>query len=119
VLADQFNWINIDYFYNASNTTNVEFTPISFEGTLSDVACFIVFRDINAVIRMEYDEVSGLLSKGNLPVGENIEVVLLATNSDVYYLGMEALTVSENMSKDISMRSMSLEDLVKEIRRLN
>ena len=87
-------------------------------GNMNNIV-FIVFNDINAVIRMDYDEASGLLSKGSLPVGANVEVVLLATNSDYYYLGMETLTISENMSENISMTSMSLEDLIKEIRRLN
>ncbi|MEL6867221.1 MAG: hypothetical protein AAFP19_22540, partial [Bacteroidota bacterium] len=71
------DWINCDRFYdlNAPKTA-ISATPTSFGTILLDAQGFVVFKNLNSVMRMDYRD--DFFSAFNVPEGEEVHIVLIA-----------------------------------------
>ncbi|GAA4022441.1 hypothetical protein GCM10022631_41200 [Deinococcus rubellus] len=96
-------WINCDFFGsnpNPKTTVHVSFDPINDANTI----VFLVPQGINTVIALyTQDGPNARKSYDNsLPIGLNAELVALTFNDGKQYLAHKTITVSANLSENLS-----------------
>lgn len=106
----RFNWINTDYFYDTSlPRTTVKAAPIGV--SITDGLGFIVFKEINAVMRMPFS--GSLFEAGNVPVGLDAYLVIIGMDPKNLFFGSREVTISESLVTEVSL-SFSNEDLIRQ-----
>lgn len=117
-----FGWINVDKFLNFPpdelTFVHVNLTAGS-AGGLQDVAVLMVFENLNAVIGLNYDPVQEWFGtenfsvNPNLPIGEQIAVVIIAKNAqgDLYFDKQENLTITANALYTLTPQQATPQDI--------
>lgn len=117
-----FGWINVDKFlgYPADQLTyvHVRLTPGS-AGGLQDIAVMMVFENLNAVIGLNYDPAmqwfgtESFSLTPNLPVGEQIAVVVIAKDAqgNLYFAKQEGIAISSNDLYTLTPQPASPQDI--------
>ncbi len=114
LLFEELDWINCDRFYNSSGpTTNVSLTPFGYSTTLSDGAGFLVFKNLNAVMRMQYSDEK--LTAANVPVGEEVTMVMLAMNRGDLFYGSKLVTIDMDLNEEVKLDRLSQNEIRMEI----
>ena len=113
-------WINCDFFYQDSRpktTVHVGFTAINDANTV----VFLVPQGINTVIALYTQDGSNQRKSydNSLPIGLNTELVALTFNAGKQYLAHKTVTVSTNLSENLTFNEISTADLKAYLATLN
>jgi hypothetical protein len=105
----KFHWINCDYFYSYSTslTDVTAITPDTGFNSTNTMA-YIIFPTINSILNMSFYNTSlhafSATNGFRVPVGMSAEIVAIARKgSDYYYCYLPGLTVTTNMSVNLTM----------------
>ncbi|MBD2715209.1 hypothetical protein KBK19_09200 [Microvirga sp. STR05] len=117
---DSLGWVNCDAFINATPRTPVFITANGTNMTKDNTAMYLVFKRRNSVVS------TGILSFGsgltlqlpNVPVGEEVDAVVLHKFNDKYYFGKQSATVAANQVIAPPIREVTEAELVAEIQQL-
>lgn len=104
---DSLTWINIDKFYDATNTT---LTINLSDGAVTNKAVtYVVFHNINSVIIVsETKSTDKNTYETTIPLGESVTVISLAEVDNKLQKGQSSsFTTTENGSVDISFEELS------------
>ena len=104
---DSLTWINIDKFYDATNTT---LTVNLSDGAVTNKAVtYVVFHNINSVIIVsETKSTDKNTYETTIPLGESVTVISLAEVDNKLQKGQSSsFTTTENGSVDISFEELS------------
>jgi len=96
----RFNWINADYFYGMSIPTTT-ITAIPTGARITDGLGFIVFKDINSVMRIPFS--SGLFNTSKVPVGMEAHLILLCMDVNNLFIGVREVTLSSDLSTEVEL----------------
>lgn len=103
-----FNWINCDYFWNASTMTTISATPPAGSTTDSTLV-WITFPTINSMASM-YLNGTGGWNSFQIPVGISATVIGLRQEGSGYSSTFQEITVTENMIVPLVFTPTTLDD---------
>lgn len=109
-----FGWINCDHFMSSGGTlTNVTCSVPDNSYNWSTTQVYVVIPSINSVMSAySASSSSAAFMASNIPIGTAIRVVAIAKKgNDYYYAEHSGLTVTANMTADLSFSSKSLSDI--------
>ena len=96
----RFNWINADYFYGMSLPTTT-ITAVPTGATITDGMGFIVFDDINSVMRVPLS--SGAFEVSKVPVGMDAHIILLCMDANNLFVGIQEVKLSQDFSTEVAI----------------
>ena len=104
---DSLTWINIDKFYDATNTTLT--INLSDGAVTKKAVTYVVFHNINSVIIVpEVRSTDKNTYETTIPLGESVTVISLAEVDNKLQKGQSSsFTTTENGSVDISFEELS------------
>lgn len=106
-------WINCDRFWNANDPINfVVDAPLS-----GDTKIKLVFNDINGVLMA--DIVDGKYVFSKVPAGSEATILAINTADGNLQAAIQQVTISEQPFQDLAFEEMTLEELKKELEKLN
>ncbi len=108
----QIGWINCDRFYNSTTTS----MTINCNGIVTDnsnLRAFLVFHNINSVLQLwaDYSTV-GVMKSYNVPVGEQVTVVVFYFKDGKEYMDMKDVTITTDLSISVDLTEHSEEQIV-------
>jgi hypothetical protein len=112
----QLGWINCDKFYydpNPKTNINITFTN---NPSLAKTAVFLVFKDINSVIRV-YNN-NGNFTTHNIPTGMNITLVAFSIHEGKNYFVAKDIVVASGHSEELTLSELSEADMIAQIKNL-
>lgn len=113
---NRLGWINCDRFIeSADKNLEVElFLGDDFNSSNTDA--FLIFNDLNSVLRMSYIEESGIFKVLSIPNGEKIKVITLTDLGDNKFLfGSKEEIIVPDLIIELEPGAMSFNDIKKEI----
>ena len=109
---NQMGWINCDYFWN--NPSPGTTVTINFANKPGDqCAAFIVFKNINSVVRV-YDW-SSTYSTSGVPVGTEVTLIGVAVKDGKKYLAKSDQTITANHNATLNFSEVSDSQLESEL----
>jgi len=114
---ERLDWINCDRFLNLpeNELTSACLNMVEAYNTTNTI-CYLVFEDLNSVIRMEDVNQDGsyCFPGDKAPIGEKVSFVAISVrDEDQYELGtIENVVLSENHEQEIQMESKTLEQIL-------
>lgn len=106
-------WINCDRFWYANDPINfVVDAPLS-----GDTKIKLVFNDINGVLMA--DIVDGKYVFSKVPAGSEATILAINTADGNLQAAIQQVTISEQPFQDLAFEEMTLEELKKELEKLN
>jgi len=112
---EQMGWINCDRFLQ-QETIAVD-AEIKSNVPLSRVETFVVFRDINSVMRNAIvPNGDGVLPLGKLPTGEPVKVIALAWANGKPYASVQTTTIARGVPVRIELKPSTKEAVERMIR---
>lgn len=106
---DTLSWINVDKFYNSTNTDMTINLPNGF--STEKALTYVVFNDINSVIQA-YDSDGGeSYDLARMPLGESITIFSMAGKDDKLYATTTTLTVTSNVTVDLTYTELTQSEI--------
>ncbi len=113
-----FPWINCDYIFESSAPrVKVGATLLTTNINLEEIRTFIVFKNINAVLRLNQDDRN--FESFDIPVREEAHLIMMGYDDGDFYLKIEPFTVAANQNFEIEMEQVSEEALIEAIKLLD
>lgn len=94
-------WLNCDDVVSDTLPTTSITISINGEFDLVNTAAYIVFNDINSVMRLDSYSDSTFVSPSNIPVTFNVTYVVITVNEQNSYLATKATKVEPNHSVEL------------------
>lgn len=88
------NWISVAKPINFSNIASSDIILSGTNFTNKNTVVFAVFNDYNTVLKLDANVTTKTFAAKNLPVGANITLVSVSYIDGQFYLGKQAITVS-------------------------
>jgi len=105
-----FRWINCDYvFESQAPKVKVKATLINDKITSEEILAFIVFKNINAVLRLNQNNRD--FESFEIPVGEEANLVMIGLEND-FYLKIHPFAVAVDQNFEIEMDKVLEEELI-------
>ncbi len=116
---NRLDWVGLNHFYDPSvETTTVKITPGAYEPFTKSQYAFLVFEDINSVVSASAP-VDNDIVFSNIPIGENVTVLLVAIDDFAFYMGQQSVTVSADTNLDINVQFTTESNLINTIKGFN
>lgn len=109
--SEEHGWMCGGMETNFNEFTSVESSLYGYGTILTDIKGFIVLSDYNTVIKTNSDVNGVKVSKNNVPKGVEASIVILAMDHFTVFVGIETLTITDNLSIEIKMNEVAEEDL--------
>ena len=98
---DRFGWINCDKFGDSTNLTPNFRVALPDTFTNQNTSVFVVFKDINSVVRLEGNPQIRQFMTGSgyrgLPIGRQVIIVTMSLVRGKYYLATQEATVTAGL----------------------
>lgn len=110
--SEEIGWINYDYFFGqVDDLTNVCVDlPDGFDS--SNTAAYMVFNNLNSVIHLYGDPDAEMFCTTNMPVGEEITIVVVSVDDmGAYYFGNATSTINLDLQIEITPVQTELDDI--------
>ena len=109
--SEEHGWMCGGKDTNFSEYTSVESSLYGYGTILTDIAGYVVLSDYNTVIKMNSDVNGVKVSKSGIPKGVEASIVIIAMDHFKVVVGIETLTITDNLSIEIKMNEVAEEDL--------
>lgn len=113
---DTLNWWNCDSFYKARHKVMLSVKMESHLDAFEDKVAFLVFRDINAVVRMY--PTGRRFSAINIPTQLSATLLVMASAKGQLYLGEAEIMRTSNRMLRLPLEPIAEAELVRKIRSL-
>lgn len=115
-LPDRLGWINCDRFIESADINSEVDLFLGDDFNSNNTEAFLIFNDLNSVLRMSYSEESGKFKVLSIPNGEKIKVITLTDLGDnkLLFGSTEEITAPE-LTIELEPRAMSFNDIEEEI----
>jgi hypothetical protein len=97
IVTNRLRWINLDYFYDTvglSRTTIQLKLPPNY--TNVNTTCFLAFKEVNAVLRMQSNVAARLFTTGKIPDGKNAWLVTMSRQGNDYFFNTQAIVTGQS-----------------------
>ncbi|OON67100.1 hypothetical protein [Hymenobacter sp. CRA2] len=111
-------WINCDRFATIQTATPLAVTVAGSNVTIDNTGVFIVFEDLNAVMKVCGVNGSSTFTAARVPVGARVKVLTLRTDNGRLYYGKQSLTIAQNQTLTLTPTEANEADIVADIRGL-
>ncbi len=122
ILTDRFGWINCDKFYGEQNLTNKFSVALPDSFTNRNTSVFIVFKDINSVVKLEGNPSTKQFTIPNgykgIPIGRGVVVVSTSKFDTQSMLEVQEATVTATTTLKMKPQRVSSEEMKKKIQNL-
>jgi hypothetical protein len=94
-----FGWLNCDYFYGNTNSTNIS---IKIDG-FNYLNCYVYlfFRDMHSLLPILYSTTS--FEGFSIPIGQNVTIIAIGEKEGQYFSRFEDITISPNATLILEM----------------
>jgi hypothetical protein len=123
ILTDRFGWINCDKFYDDQNLTNKFAVALADSFTNRNTSVFVVFKDINSVVKLEGNPSTKQFSIPNgykgIPIGKAVTVVSISKFDDKSsMIDVQETTVTATSVVKMKPQRANSDDIKKKIKDL-
>jgi preprotein translocase subunit YajC len=122
ILTDRFGWINCDKFHSESNLTTKFSVSLTSEFTNRNTSVFMVFKDINSVVKLEGNPSTRDFTIPNgykgIPIGKNVTVVSTSKFDTYSMMAVQDATITANATVKLVPVRMTNEEMKKKIQGL-
>jgi hypothetical protein len=111
MFSGNLNWINCDYFRDtaAPKTRIALVMPTNF--TNANTSCFIVYKNIKAVMQFDAEPANKIWKKDRVPVNASVLYVTVSKYKDELYLGIKETTTALNQNIEINPVKKTAQEL--------
>lgn len=109
----QLGWINCDRFYEDENLTNLKFAFSNSDSVTSGMA-YLVFKDINSIMESRYMDIGQLKGEGSfndIPVGEKVQLIVVAIKGEKMYSHVNNITIKANETVPAVLRETKVSEI--------
>jgi hypothetical protein len=110
------DWVNLDVPIYPQPLTRI---TVNVTGQLDTVISYLVLDDYNSVTSLKKDTIDYVYYRDNVPVGQNIKVMIMGNKNGVAYFDKFLGVVTDNMVINVTPVTISQSDLVHEIQSLD
>ena len=122
IVTDRFGWINCDKFSDDQNLTNKFSVALPDTFTNRNTSVYIVFKDINSVVKLEGNPSTKQFSIPNgykgIPIGRNVIVVSTSKFDTQSMLDVQETTVTATTTVKMKPQRSTPEEMKKKIHNL-
>ena len=123
ILTDRFGWINCDKFHDEQNLTNKFSVALADSFTNRNTSVFVVFKDINSVVKLEGNPGSKQFTIPNgykgIPIGKAVTVVSISKFDDKSsMIDVQETTVTATSTVKMKPQRGSSDEIKKKIKDL-
>ncbi|MBC6699162.1 hypothetical protein [Hymenobacter sp. BT190] len=117
--ASRLSWINCDRFVSASPLTTVQVRATRPGANSANTLVYLAFSTLNSALRL-YPAIStsDTFLAGQVPQGYAVTAVVMHMDGTQLYFGKESATVAANQTFAPTLRAVTEEEMVAEIRAL-